>query len=190
MQFHVTENGVLRVMVSDAELVRFGLSFDELNEQCPKTRSALTSVLRTAKEQCGFEPPHHLCIEAMPIDGGCLLLFSPDGSHRRWRPRRAAPMGVWRFENADALLGFSAALRPLSPALEKRREWCASSLFAQRDAYDLVVYAPSMLPRGVLGLLSEFAEHIGGGVTAAAVEEHATPVCIREALLKLTAYSD
>jgi len=184
MQFHVTETGVLRVMVSDAELVRLGLSFEELDRECPKTQTALETVLQTAKDQVGFALTDRLCIEAVPIEGGCLLLFTPEG--RRRRPRRAAPPSVWRFENADALLGFATALRPFAGAVQRRQDGCASSLFRQGDTYGLVIYAPSLLPRGIVPLLSEFAKHNSGCACAAAVEEHETPVCLQKALLKLS----
>lgn len=184
MQFHITESGALRVMVSDAELAEMGLSFTTLDDD-PATYTALDSVLLTAKSQIGFSPTAPLCMEALPVDGGCLLLFTPDESRRKLRLRRAAPAGVWRFGTADALLAFSTALHPFADTLERRRTLCTASLYRQGDHYDLIVYAPSMLPRGTLALLSEFAEHIGNGTAAAVTEEHETPVCLREALVKL-----
>ena len=185
MQFHITENGALRVMVSNEELERMGLSFAALDGTSPMTRSALGAVLLTAEVQTGFSPTDRMNIEAMPIDGGCLLLFTPDGDRPKLRLRRSAPAGVWRFADTDALLGFAEALHPFAGTLQRRRALCVGSLYRQGNAYDLIVYAPSMLPRGILPILSEFAEHIGNGTAAAVTEEHAVPVCLREALVKL-----
>ncbi len=185
MQFHITENGALRVMVSDAELARMGLSFADLDHASATTRTALGAVLLTAEAQTGFTACDRMLIEAIPLEDGCLLLFTPDQQRPRLRLRRAAPTGVWRFADADALLAFAVALRPFVNALERRRALCVGSLYRQEDTYLLIVYAPSMMPRGMWPILSEFAEHIGDGTTAALTEEHDTPVCLHDALLKL-----
>lgn len=185
MQFHITENGALRVQISDAELAQMGLSFETLDHASAATRIALDTVLLSAEAQTGFVPTQPLLIEAVPVEDGCLLLFTPDRVRPQLKLRRTAPTGVWRFDDTDALLGFQAALRPFAASLKRRQPLCAASLYQQENAYRLIVYAPSMLPRGVVPTLSEFAEHIGTGTTAAATEEHGTPICLRDALLKL-----
>lgn len=187
MQFDITDNGALRVLLSDGDLCRMGLTFADLDYASPITRNALKTILLSAEAQVGFGIADPLCIEAVPVDAGCLLLFTPTETETpKFSRRLSFPAGVWQLDDADALLSFGKAVQPLAPLIRRRATFCASSLYQQNGVYLLVLYAPSLLPRGVLPILAEFAEKVGGEKAVAAVAEHGTAVCLHDALVRLT----
>lgn len=187
MQFDMTDSGALRVLLSDGELGRMGLTFANLDGASPLTHSALKTVLLSAEAQAGFDISAPMCIEAIPVEGGCLLLFTPEhrDTTRFWR-RAGAPAAVWRFDGADALLSFGQALTPLTAWIKRRASLCAASLYGAGETYWLILHAPSLLPRGLLPILSEFSERVGGQAAAMHVAEHQSAICLRDALLRLT----
>lgn len=188
MQFDITDSGALKVLLSDNELGRMGLTFADLDGSSSVTQTALKTVLLSAEAQAGFDISDPMYIEAIPVDGGCLLLFTPDRCEKqRFSRRSALPAAVWRFDGADALLSFGRAIAPFAEWIRRRAALCAASLYRQEERYLLVLYAPSLLPRGLLPVLAEFAGRAGGEKAAAHIAEHGTAVCLQDALIRLTA---
>ena len=188
MQFDITENGALRVLLSDRALRQIGISFADLDSGSPLTQAAIKTVLLSAEAQTGFDLSNPLLVEAVPVEGGCLLLCTPDRAGApRFSRRMVMPPTVWRFRDVDALLAFSCAIAPMAPRIRRHAAFCASSLFRQGEQYVLILYAPSLLPRSLMPILTEFAVRIGGEKAAAWVAEHTEPICRQDALCRLTA---
>lgn len=188
MQFTITENGALRVLLSDRTLQQIGISFADMDSASPLTQAAIKTVLLSAEAQTGFDLSNPLLVEAVPVEGGCLLLCTPDHAGApRFSRRAGIPPTVWRFRDVDALLGFARAISPLAPRIRQRAAFCASSLYRQGEHYLLVLYAPSLLPRSLPPILTEFAGRVGGEKAAAWAAEHTEPICRQDALCRLTA---
>ncbi len=188
MQFDITDSGALKVLLSDSELGRMGLTFSDLDGSSSVTQTALKTVLLSAEAQAGFDISDPMYIEAIPVEGGCLLLFTPDRYEKRRFSRRAAmTTAVWRFDEADALVSFGRAIAPFAAWIRRQASLCAASLYRQGEQYLLVLYAPSLLPRGILPILAEFAQRAGGEKAAARIAEHGIAVSLQDALIRLTA---
>ena len=123
-------------------------------------------------------------VEALPLDGGCLLLFTPVEGRRRSRMKRAVGPYVYEVETADQLLGMARSLSRISAPLT------GSSLYSFGKGYRLVLYPAAPLARGVGDLLGEFARQAGEGDAAAAfTAEHGRPIAVGDALARLCAAS-
>ena len=168
MQYHLTDTGALRVQVSDEELSAFGVRFGGMNADDPTTRRLLRLVLRDAAAMIGFRAPHGVKVEALPLEGGCLLLFTPkDGAISLV----GAPAEVWRFMGTDALLAWRRAGR----VFWKKQP--AAAMYRRQEAFFLILFAPALIPAGLRTLIAEFAEQVGvGDAAVAAVAEHGQPI--------------
>ena len=166
-------NGCLTLLLSDEELSGLGLSFEELDYQSPKTRRMLHTLLQLARRETGYAPEGALLIEALPLEGGCLLLVTPEGSHPL--PEAEAPV-VFFVADGDALLQIAAAW-PAGPHPLGE----GSSLYRGEEGFWLILYGGAGSPA-----LFECAEELADGEGAAAfAAEHGTPLFIGDALPRL-----
>lgn len=187
MKMELTENGCLKIMLTEEDLNRLGLSFASLDYDLPATRSALQTLLMAARNETGFDPAGGLVVEAVPVDGGCLLLFTPTGNHRRIRLKKAVGPYIYEVEDAEQLFRLAEGLTRYRQPLEKRLLPSAgSSLYLFGEKYRLILYPAAALPRGVQDLMREFSRSAGEGDAAAAfTAEHGRAIAIGDALLRL-----
>lgn len=174
MQIDLSESGCLTLLLSDDELAALGFSFEELDDQSPKTHRLLRALLQLARNETGYLPPGALLVEALPLDGGCLLLVTPD-SARPQPVAHAAPTAFF-VKQEDALLQIAAAwpdaVHPLGEG---------SSLYRAENGFWLILYGDA-----TASVLYECAEPVAdGAATVAWVAEHAVPVFIADALPRL-----
>lgn len=78
MHMHLEEPGRLKITLTDTDLRRFSLSYEQLDYSDPATRRALGALMAEASAETGFcFRPGHLLIEAFPAPaGGCLIYFT------------------------------------------------------------------------------------------------------------------
>ncbi len=184
MRMEMTDSGCLKVWLSEEDLAELGLTFESLDYEDPVTRDAMKRILAAAQKETGFPAEGGLMVEALPLDGGCLLLFTPVEGRRRSRMKRAVGPYVYEVETADQLLGMARSLSRISAPLT------GSSLYSFGKGYRLVLYPAAPLARGVGDLLGEFARQAGEGDTAAAfTAEHGRPIAVGDALARLCAAS-
>ena len=128
MQIEVTDSGCLTLILSDAELSSMGLSFEQLDSRDPKTRRLLRTLLQVARRRAGFTPDGAVSVEALPLQGGCLLLLTP-------RPvNRDAPSAFF-IADEDALLQIAAAWQ------QSTHPWGqSSSLYRAANGFWLLLY--------------------------------------------------
>lgn len=178
----LTDSGCLKVWLSEEDLAELGLTFESLDYEDPITRDAMKILLTAARKETGFQAEGGLMVEALPVDGGCLLLFTPAENRRRTRMKRAVGPYVYELDNADQLLGMARSLGRAAAPLT------GSSLYAFGRGYRLVLYPAAPLARGVGDLLDEFARRAGEGDAAAAfTAEHGRPLAVGDALDRLCA---
>lgn len=173
MQMECSGNGCLSLILSEEELARLGLSFEELDQQNPKTRRMLRTLLQLARRKAGYAPKGALLVEALPLAGGCLLLVSPKEPPL---PAVASPTVFW-VAGEDALLQIAAAAPAAHPLGE------SSSLYRGEGGFWLVIYGGVISP-----VLFECGNELAEGDTAAAMAaEHGEPLFIGDALPRLRA---
>lgn len=184
MKMDLLENGCLKILLTEEDLQAYGLTFEGLDYDKEGTRSALQHLLEEAKHKTGFDSSGSLLVEALPVDGGCLLLLTPAAGKRHVRLRRTVGPYIYELDTADAVLqlaqsmGDQAALPPS----------CGSSLYQFGEGYRLVLYPGAPLPRRAGHLLHEFARAAGEGEAAAAyTAEHGRSIAVGDALGRLCA---
>lgn len=184
MKMDLLENGCLKILLTEEDLRAFGLTFEGLDYDNEGTRSALHRLLDEAKRRTGFDASGSLLIEALPVDGGCLLLLTPAGGKRRVRLRRAAGPYVYELDTADAILQLAQSVGEM----EGEAPVFGSSLYAFGGGYRLILYPGAPLSRRMGALLHEFARAAGEGDAAAAfTAEHGRCIAAGDALGRLCA---
>lgn len=187
MKMELLENGCLKILLAEEDLQALGLNFDRLDYNDASTREAVQTLLVTAREETGFNPSGGLLVEALPVDGGCLLLLTPTMGHRRLRLKRAVGPFVYEVEDAEQLFRLADGLVRCRTNPDLRvQPWAGSSLYQFGDKYRLVLYPSAVLPRGMGDLFQEFVRSAGEGDAAAAyTAEHGRAIAIGDALLRL-----
>lgn len=187
MKMELLENGCLKILLAEDDLQALGLNFDRLDYDNASTREAIQALLLTAREETGFNPAGGLLVEALPVDGGCLLLLTPTVGHRRIRLKRAVGPYVYEAEDTEQLFRLAVGLTRYQPTADSRiQPWASSSLYQFGEKYRLVLYPSAILPRGMDDLLLEFVRSAGEGDAAAAyTAEHGRAIAIGDALTRL-----
>ena len=187
MKMELLENGCLKILLSEDDLQALGLNFDRLDYDNASTREAIQALLLTAREETGFHPAGGLLVEALPVDGGCLLLLTPTAGHRRIRLKRAVGPYVYEAEDAEQLFRLADGLTRYQSAADARvQPWAGSSLYQFGEKYRLVLYPSTILPKGMDDLLLEFVRSAGEGDAAAAyTAEHGRAIAVGDALVRL-----
>lgn len=199
MRMEPMDNGCLKIWLDVGDMQALGLRFEDMDHQDPATREAIARLLHTAHEEAGFQVADGLLVEALPLDGGCLLLLTPRGAlegacpeHRRLRMVRAGGPLVYSLAGVDQLFqlehGWRRFRRPGRSGPSFREP--ATSLFRFGDQYRLVVYPSFIVPKGMRSMLSEFGTLVGEGDAAAAyTAEHGQALAIGDAIDRLAGLS-
>jgi negative regulator of genetic competence, sporulation and motility len=180
VRMELTDNGCLKILLSEEDLEGLGLTFERLDYDDPATRDAMKLLLAAAQRETGFDPSGGLIVEALPVDKGCLLLFTPASGKRKVRMKRAVGPYIYELDDADQLLSMARSIgRRAAPIT-------GSSLYRFGGGYRLILYPSDPLPRGMGNLLLEFARAAGEGDAAAAyTAEHGQPIAVGDALSRL-----
>lgn len=189
MQMELLKNGCLKILLSQEDLAILGLDLAAMDENDHATREAIHMLLTAARSETGFAPDAGVTVEALPVEDGCLLLFTPSVGVRRMRMRRAVGPYVYELEDAEQLMRLADGLCRLSaPSRRSSPPFGGSSLYRFGGRYRLVVYPAAALPKGAGRLFAEFARPAGEGDAAAAfTAEHGQPVAVGDALTRLCA---
>ena len=103
MKMELLDNGCLKVLLTEEDLQALGLTFDSMDTTNMATQEAIQSLLLTARHETGFDPSMGLVVEALPVDGGCLLLFTPVCTRRRIRLKKAVGPYIYEAEDIEQL---------------------------------------------------------------------------------------
>lgn len=160
MQISHTAGGALRVLLSDNDLSRFGTDFAALREGDPQTKAVIRRILRAVFDKEALPNETALTVEAIPTDGGCLLLITPH-TH--------ANQNVYTVTVAD-----DSTLLQLKEAIHTRLSDCFISVIAYRLSvgYGIVLYCERLCEQ-VQAVLHEFGSVYTGSVPAAQAAEYA-----------------
>lgn len=188
MRMEILENGCLKILLTAEDLDSLGISFADLDYGKPATRKAVQALLEAARKEMGFDPAGGMLVEALPVDGGCLLLFTPTGGHRRARMKAMGGPYIYEVADADQLLRLAEGLRRFDYVPGRRFAGISgSSLYSFGGGYRLVLYPSAPFPRGMSNLLQEFARAAGEGDAAAAfTAEHGRPIAVGNALSRIS----
>lgn len=182
MKIDLLENGCLKILLTEEDLRDFNLTFEDMDYNNEITRSALHQLLDTARRETGFDSSGSLIIEALPVDGGCMLLLTPTGGKRHVRMKRVVGPYIFELDDADTVLRLARSVGENTPPM------FGSSLYRFDKRYRLVLYPGAPLTREMGNLLGEFARPAGeGDVAAAYTAEHGESIAVGDALNRICA---
>ncbi len=186
MRIELLESGCLKVFLSDLDLRDRGLTFARLDYHNEETRLAVRRLLEQAHRETGFRPAGEMTMEAIPVEGGCLVLLTPVTPRRRVRMKRAIGPYGYRVEDVDGLFRLAEGWARMSAAGQD--DPVGSSLYACAGEYRLILYPCAPLSPERETLLREFAEPLGeGDGLAAYTAEHGRALAVGGALERLYA---
>ena len=167
--------GALKIWMSEQELLRWGLRFEQLSAHDRATGAAVRRLLQVARGRAALPEAGSITVEAVPFEGGCLWLFTP--GHRVYC--RMPPAQVFALKTADDLLQLGGWLSTVSRVP-------TASLFGWGEEYRAVVYPGGGAWRDFCRRLTEFADPLDEA-SAAFVEEHGTAIAVGDAFNRLRA---
>ncbi len=188
MNFKVISEHKLKVILTKEELLRFDLTYEDLDYQAEHTKKLLSDILLRARSLSGFDPTDaKLFIEVYPDSlGGCVFYFTalpdtpPDDLNEKVVPRPA----VFFFEELDVLIEACTKLFRL---------YChriyKSSVYRMGKGYRLVVYPLDNADSVTVAFLQEYGRLLGEGpLQAAYTEEHGKPIIEGNAIDTISAF--
>ena len=179
MKIELLNSGDLRIWMNDEELCRWGLPIDSMQVGTPQTNRAIRRLLGVARQRFVFPVGRSVLVEALPVEGGCLFLFSTPA---RSLPVIALPQ-VYILDSAETVLRFGETLSTLPD-----RDLPPTSLYRQGEEYVLILYDGLGKTGDFQCLLQEFAYRLGEGFGVVSyIEEHSHPITIGDALQRLSA---
>ncbi|MBR5540554.1 MAG: adaptor protein MecA [Clostridia bacterium] len=177
MKMEPLSSGDLRIWMTDGELCRWGLHPEELKAGSAGAQRAMRRLLGIARQRLPFRSNGNVLVEALPLEGGCLFLFSSPGSST---PTVTLPQ-IYALESAEAVLQIGQTLSALL-----HDDLPPASLYRQGDAYVLILYAGLGTTGICTRVLQEFGYRMGEGYAAVSyIEEHSQPITVGNALQRL-----
>lgn len=177
MKMEPLNSGDLRIWMTDEELCLWGLTFEDMKADTVNTQRAIRRLLGVARQRLPFPTGSSVLVEALPLEGGCLFLFSSSG-----RLAMATVPQLYTLDSAEAVLQFGQTLSIAQPELPP------ASLYRQGDTYVMILYAGFGDTDACRRLLREFGYQTGEGYAAASyIEEHGQPITVGDALSRLCA---
>lgn len=159
VQISHTAGGALRVLLSDSDLSRFGTDFAALREGDPQTKAIIRRILHTVFEKEPLPQETALTVEAVPTDGGCLLLITP-------HTRAADNVYTVTITDENAVLQLKDVLRT-----RVSEQIISAVLYRSLTGVSVVVYC-ERLSDDVKAFLHEYGTVHTGGVFAARAAEN------------------
>ncbi|MDD2361718.1 MAG: adaptor protein MecA [Oscillospiraceae bacterium] len=182
MKIDLLDNGCLKILLTEEDLRDYNLSFEDLDYNNENTRTALHHILDTARREIGFDLSVSLVIEAIPVDGGCLLLLTPTGGKRHVRMKRVVGPYIFELDDVDTVLHLAKSVGGNTPPM------FGSSLYRFDKRYRLIIYPGAPLSREMGNLFHEFGRPAGeGDIAAAYTAEHGESIAVGDALGQLSA---
>ncbi|MDD3833108.1 MAG: adaptor protein MecA [Oscillospiraceae bacterium] len=182
MKIDLLDNGCLKILLTEEDMHDFSLSFEEMDYSNENTRNALHHILDNARREVGFDTSNSLMIEAIPVDGGCLLLLTPTGGKRHVRMKRVVGPYIFELDDVDTVLHLAKSVGGNTPPM------FGSSLYRFDKRYRLIIYPGVPLSREMDSLFNEFGRPAGeGDIAVAYTAEHGESISVGDALGRLSA---
>ena len=107
MKMEPLKSGRLKIWMPQADMRRWGLSFEHMDARDAATRHAVLRRLTIAQQRHAVFAREGMTIEALPVGDGCLLLLTPG---RRYSLLSLPEPTIYTIHSADDLLRFGNSL--------------------------------------------------------------------------------
>ena len=193
MNILLEQEGRLKITLNREDLLRFDMTYEQLDYANEPTRRMMEALLRSAGGVTGFDGGKgRLLIEVFPApEEGCVIYFTRLGeeaggpSYQRFRLRHVAKTlpTVFRFADSGSLLDAIGSL------LDAGKAPAASSLYSLAGDYRLILFPKEEQQRSTRLLLQEYGREMPVTRTAMAyIREHGTLLCEANAVEQIGQY--
>lgn len=191
MKIELLDDKTVKVVLSNADMVHFNITYDDMDYKNPDTKRVILQLVDQIKREVSVDlSTGKLFIEAFPYaDGGCILYVnlidinsgkSKPGSHR-YKTSFDTPI-IFCFKDINALAGLSKRLISQFGHIILK-----NSLYLYHDKYYLLIYTYFKMDDQLLHLLTEYGQFYGkGSFVSSLVQEHAKELIASDALETLS----
>ena len=177
--YRLGENEI-RIHLTGEDLEAYSITLDDFDYDSTKGRRVIWELFDRAREETGFDAASdRIFIQVYPgRHGGCELYITKLRTGERERigsPLRKTE-GLYRFSQLEALLSVCELLHSYGFCGE-------SSAYADGNVYYLVLRSPADAPPPVA--IEEYGDRIPQSGRLSYIEEYATPIAERDAVLRL-----
>lgn len=191
MKIELLDDKTVKVVLSNADMVQFNLTYDEMDYKNPDTKRVILQLVDQIKREVSVDlSTGKLFIEAFPYaDGGCILYVNlldissskaKQGSHK-YKTSFDTPI-IFCFKDVSALAGLSKRLITKYGHIILK-----NALYLDQDKYYLLIYTYFKMDDQLLHLLTEYGQFYGkGSLVSSIIQEHAKELIASEALETLS----
>lgn len=190
MKIERLHEGKIKISLDPEDMIRMDTTFEELDYSKVETRKIISSLLKQALEETGFDSSNsRLLIEAVPSpDGGCYLYFTTLDSEEYKRLQKSGNKQyipyVYEFPDIDTVLEVIPVIKEWATI-----EFQNNSLYSLNEKFILIFHSTLSFPHEAGSVLSEYGRLLGKGAAAEAhVEEHGTLICAFDAVEQLSSH--
>lgn len=166
MKIESPNNSKIIVELSDEDMAKLDITYEELDYSNIDTRRVIWTILAKVRKRLGrdIDPSGKMTIETLPSkSGGCMIFFTvpqEDSRQRKTLPMRIYKENfVYEFENSDDVIDFYKNIKNTDEAKLIRAEL----YYNEKGKYRMIFNRLPDLP-SVKNSLSEFAFFCGEGV--------------------------
>lgn len=175
MKIELLENKTVKVVLSNADMLSFHLTYEEMDYKNPETKRVILLLIEEIKREVALDlSTGKLFIEAFPYaDGGCILYVNLVDNNTKKNNLKEHKQGfstpiIYAFPTINAL--GQVAKRIIS---RYDHIILKSSLFSENNQYFLLLYSYCKMENELSALLNEYGKYYGkGSVISSVIQEH------------------
>ncbi|WMJ23805.1 adaptor protein MecA [Paludicola sp. MB14-C6] len=190
MKIELLDDKTVKVVLSNADMAQFNLTYDEMDYKNPDTKRVILQLVDQIKREVSIDlSTGKLFIEAFPYaDGGCILYVNlldstqknKQGCHK-YKTSFDTPI-AFCFKDINALADLSKRLISKYGHIILK-----NALYLEQDKYYLLIYTYFKMDEQLLHLLTEYGQFYGkGSLVSSIIQEHAQEIIATEALETLS----
>lgn len=185
MKIELVHEKKVKISLNYNDLLSADTTFEDLDYKKEKTKALISSLLKQALEQTGFDiSKGRLLIEAAPLpDGGCQIYFTNiENETKSYEQPLNTPPYIFEFDSIDSMLRVIPIVKQWT-----NTEFQSSFLYTLKGKYLLVFYPAPGFEGRAGSILSQYGKLIGKGETPAAyVDRHGTLIYESNALEEMS----
>lgn len=172
-------NSTIKIFLSNEEMVRYNIKFDDLNKEKYETKIFILNLINEIKKINNIDLSNEkLYIEAFEqSNGSCLIYISIKGDKFKRKDKISTEI-VYEFKNLSDVTNASKILWKHQNHLFRESDFLCSN-----ESYRLIIKAYSRAEKRICNCLCEYGQEIGSDeITASVTREHYTMMIEKNAI--------
>ncbi len=185
MNIEYKNDKTIKILLTNTDLEKYKITYDELDYENIKTKEFLLSILKQVNKSYKINK-QKIFIEAYPTNNkGCLLYINfIDNDYKCKNDTSFDTPLIFKFENIETLSKTCTKLFK-----ENLYMIIKSALYYYNDEYYLLIYSYCRMEKNLSNILKEYGTFIGkGAVFSSFLQEHSKQILCENAIENINKY--